>query len=90
MCVCDWQLTEAVLTSLIAKHVSGAKLIDNLSSEMTYQLPDDPRSVAKFNSLFHELDLNLSTLGISGYGISNTTLEEVPPLLFHSISLSLS
>ena len=71
---------EHVLEKLIRQHVNGAVLIDSISAEVTFQLPDDRLSVAKFKDLFDDLDSNLSSLGITGYGISNTTLEEVSRL----------
>ena len=46
-------------------------------TELTYHLPDDPAHTALFGKLFDALDLNLAKLGISSYGISDTTLEEV-------------
>lgn len=62
---------------VIHSHISGAIFVENLTSEFTVQLPDDKESVAKFNNLFVEIDRDTEKLGITGYGISNTTLEEV-------------
>jgi len=63
--------------NLIRSHIPKAKVIENQSSELTFQLPDDKQSVAKFEKLFADIDDQIVALGISGYGISNTTLEEV-------------
>lgn len=68
---------EATVSAFIRSHLPEAVLVENLSSELIYQLPDDTASVGKFEQLFVDLDRNLTGLGISGYGISNTSLEEV-------------
>ena len=74
----NWSIgQETVLMDLIRSHIRKAKLVENLSSELTVQLPDDKQSVTKFDKLFADIDKQIITLGISGYGISNTTLEEV-------------
>jgi len=68
---------ESAISAFIRSHLPEADLVENLSSELIYQLPDDAASVSKFEQLFVDLDSRLSELGISGYGISNTSLEEV-------------
>jgi len=68
---------ESAISVFIQSHLPEAELVENLSSELIYQLPDDAASVSKFEQLFVDLDSRLSELGISGYGISNTSLEEV-------------
>jgi len=68
---------EATMSAFIRSHLPEAVLVENLSAELIYQLPDDTASVGKFEQLFVDLDNNLTELGISGYGISNTSLEEV-------------
>ena len=68
---------EAAVSTFIQSHLPEAVLVENLSSELIYQLPDDAASVSKFEQLFADLDNKSSELGISGYGISNTSLEEV-------------
>jgi len=68
---------EATMSAFIRSHLPEAVLVENLSSELIYQLPDDTASVGKFERLFVDLDSRLTELGISGYGISNTSLEEV-------------
>jgi len=68
---------EAAVSAFIRTHLPEAVLVENLSSELIYQLPDDASSVSNFEQLFVDLDRRISELGISGYGISNTSLEEV-------------
>jgi ATP-binding cassette, subfamily A (ABC1), member 3 len=55
--------------------IPEAKLLQEVSSEITWQLPGAARS--KFKSFFSSLDKDLSNLGLSSYGLSITTLEEV-------------
>ena len=68
---------ESVVTTFIQKFIPDAKLKENIGSELTYQLPDDKHTLGIFEDLFQEIDNNLNHLGLSSYGISDTTLEEV-------------
>ncbi|XP_069482200.1 phospholipid-transporting ATPase ABCA1-like isoform X2 [Ambystoma mexicanum] len=65
------------ITSLIHKHVPQAELVEDIGQEITYLLPYKGAQDGTFVHLFKELDLELSTLGISSYGVSDTTLEEI-------------
>ena len=65
------------LTSFIQHHVPEAHLVEDIGTEVCYQLPEVYAHNGAFVKLFTDLDFNLSTLNISGYGISETTLEEV-------------
>lgn len=62
---------------MIFKHVPEARLVEDLGHELTYVLPYQSAKDGAFVELFHELDDRLTDLGISSYGISDTTLEEV-------------
>lgn len=62
---------------MIFKHVPEARLVEDLGHEITYVLPYQSAKDGAFVELFHELDDRLTDLGISSYGISDTTLEEV-------------
>lgn len=62
---------------MIFKHVREARLVEDLGHELTYVLPYQSAKDGAFVELFHELDDRLTDLGISSYGISDTTLEEV-------------
>ena len=46
-------------------------------TELCYQLPDDATSRADFDRLFLELEQTHNEHGISSFGISDTSLEEV-------------
>lgn len=51
------------------------KLLQEVSSEITFQIPNSLSS--KFKDFFGKFDGELEVLGIRSYGISVTTLEEV-------------
>uniref|UniRef100_A0A8C5STU4 P-type phospholipid transporter n=1 Tax=Laticauda laticaudata TaxID=8630 RepID=A0A8C5STU4_LATLA len=67
----------SAISNLIMKHVSEAKLVEDIGHELSYVLPYEAAREGAFVELFHEIDDRLSDLGISSYGISETTLEEV-------------
>lgn len=52
-------------------------MVEDLGHELTYVLPYESAKAGAFVELFHEIDDRLTDLGISSYGISDTTLEEV-------------
>lgn len=67
----------SLISNVIFKHVPSARLVEDLGHEITYVLPYEAAKDGGFVELFHELDDRLIDLGISSYGISDTTLEEV-------------
>lgn len=67
----------SAISNLIMKHVPEARLVEDIGHEITYVLPYEAAKEGAFVELFHEIDDRLSDLGISSYGISETTLEEV-------------
>ncbi|KAG8455080.1 hypothetical protein GDO86_001341 [Hymenochirus boettgeri] len=67
----------SAISNLINKHVSEARLVEDIGHELTYVLPYEAAKEGAFVELFHEIDDRLSDLGISSYGISDTTLEEI-------------
>lgn len=78
--ICDVPFihTDASLVSgLIRRHVPAARLVEDLGHELTYVLPYCAAKAGAFVELFKDLDLKLPDLGISSYGVSDTTLEEV-------------
>jgi ABC-type multidrug transport system ATPase subunit len=63
------------LQDAITSHVSGAKVISNIGTELKCQLP--LAEIGKFPALFAELDGNQQHYGIESYGIGLTNMEEV-------------
>ncbi|KAJ1086296.1 hypothetical protein NDU88_006417 [Pleurodeles waltl] len=67
----------SLLSALVQAHVSGSHLVEDMGHEVVYVLPYDGAKDGSFGKLFQELDLRLGELGVSSYGISDTTLEEI-------------
>ena len=63
------------IDAFILARIQNARKLSEVSSEMTYQLPND--SVKKFKEFFDTLDNRKVELGVKSYGIGVTTLEEV-------------
>ncbi|XP_067845678.1 retinal-specific phospholipid-transporting ATPase ABCA4 [Heptranchias perlo] len=65
------------LTNLIQHHVSEAKLIENVGQELYYLLPSKDFKHRAYASLFREIEETLQDLGLSSFGVSDTSLEEI-------------
>ncbi|XP_048020053.1 retinal-specific phospholipid-transporting ATPase ABCA4 isoform X1 [Megalobrama amblycephala] len=65
------------ITTLIHHHVPEAKLIEMIGQEMTYLLPNKGFKYRAYASLFRELEETLADMGLSSFGISDTSLEEI-------------
>ena len=63
------------VSRLILQHVPDAKMESNISAELSYQLPSE--SSQHFPQLFTVLEQQRQQLGISSFGASITTMEEV-------------
>ena len=59
----------------VRKYVPDAQVVTNVVTDLAIKLPI--KDVAKFSSMFKELDDKKTDLGYSEYGISITTLQEV-------------
>ncbi|XP_071433900.1 phospholipid-transporting ATPase ABCA7 isoform X2 [Pithys albifrons albifrons] len=67
----------AQLSALIQKLVPGSRLVEDIGHEVIFVLPYSGARDGAFGELFRELDARLGELGVSSYGISDTTLEEI-------------
>ncbi|XP_053533603.1 phospholipid-transporting ATPase ABCA1 isoform X1 [Ictalurus punctatus] len=67
----------ADVSSVIRLHVPEAEFLEVIGQELVYVLPYAGSKDGSFASLFKELDLERERLGISSYGISDTSLEEI-------------
>ncbi|XP_036407591.1 phospholipid-transporting ATPase ABCA1-like [Megalops cyprinoides] len=67
----------SLISNVIIKHVPAARMVEDLGHEITYVLPYESAKDGAFVELFHELDDRLADLGISSYGVSDTSLEEI-------------
>lgn len=71
-------MESADLKSFIQAHVPEARLKEAERGDLVYSLPPFSSSNASsYRSLLTALDANLDELHLGGYGISDTTLEEV-------------
>uniref|UniRef100_A0A8C0GI20 ABC transporter domain-containing protein n=1 Tax=Chelonoidis abingdonii TaxID=106734 RepID=A0A8C0GI20_CHEAB len=74
------QLEQTSLQNRLLHHrrlVPGSQLVEDIGHEVLYVLPYGGAKDGAFGELFQELDSRLGELGVSSYGISDTTLEEV-------------
>lgn len=78
----------SLVSALILRHIPAARLVEDLGHELTYILPYSAAKDGAFVDLFKDLDLKLPDLGISSYGVSDTTLEEVTQSYFIRMKLS--
>ncbi|XP_070849905.1 phospholipid-transporting ATPase ABCA1-like [Chaetodon trifascialis] len=62
---------------LVRRHVPEAVFLECIGQEITYILPYSGDREGTFALLFQELDLAMADLGLTSYGISDTTLEEI-------------
>lgn len=71
-------MDNAELKSFVQAHVPEARLKETQHGDLVYSLPPFSSSNASaYRSLLTALDANLDALQLGGYGISDTTLEEV-------------
>ncbi|CAM9341769.1 unnamed protein product, partial [Choristocarpus tenellus] len=63
------------LHDMITSHVPEASLVSSVGAERNYRLPFHAASA--FVSMFNAIDRKKEELGVAGYGVSVTTLEEV-------------
>ncbi|KAM8881267.1 phospholipid-transporting ATPase ABCA1 isoform 2-T2 [Synchiropus picturatus] len=67
----------AAVGQLVQRHVPQAVFLECIGQEITFILPYGGARDGTFALLFQELDLALGDLGLTSYGISDTTLEEI-------------
>lgn len=65
------------ITALVHHHVPEARLIEAIGQELTYLLPNRDFQPRAYASLFRELEETLVDIGLSSFGVSDTSLEEV-------------
>ncbi|XP_051267124.1 retinal-specific phospholipid-transporting ATPase ABCA4a isoform X1 [Dicentrarchus labrax] len=65
------------ITALVHHHVPQARLIEAIGQELTYLLPNRNFQPRAYASLFRELEETLVDIGLSSFGVSDTSLEEI-------------
>lgn len=66
---------EEAVNGLVSKHIPETKILSSAAGELALQLPFT--RVSTFPALFEEVEERRIAMGIGGYGISMTTLEDV-------------
>nr|XP_057928387.1 phospholipid-transporting ATPase ABCA1 isoform X2 [Doryrhamphus excisus] len=67
----------AALLSMAQHHIPGAKLVEESGREAVINLPREAAKNSSMAVFLSELDGKLAELGISSYGLSDSTLEEI-------------
>ncbi|MFT7798628.1 ATP-binding cassette sub-family A member 1-like isoform X2 [Arapaima gigas] len=67
----------AALLALARGHMSQARLVEDVGREVVINFPHAAAEDGSLASFLAELDRRLAELGISSYGLSDTTLEEI-------------
>uniref|UniRef100_A0A673C9K9 Zgc:172302 n=1 Tax=Sphaeramia orbicularis TaxID=375764 RepID=A0A673C9K9_9TELE len=67
----------SALLSLARLHIPGARLVEELGQEAVINLPQIAAKDTSLAVFLSELDHKLVELGISSYGLSDSTLEEI-------------
>ncbi|KAM4533545.1 retinal-specific phospholipid-transporting ATPase ABCA4-like [Odontesthes bonariensis] len=65
------------ITAMIHHHVPQARLIEAIGQELTFLLPNRNFKPRAYASLFRELEETLVDIGLSSFGVSDTSLEEI-------------
>ncbi|XP_031439935.1 retinal-specific phospholipid-transporting ATPase ABCA4-like isoform X2 [Clupea harengus] len=65
------------ITAVVHHHVPEARLIEEIGQELSYLLPNHGFKHRAYASLFRELEETLSDMGLSSFGVSDTSLEEI-------------
>ncbi|XP_029695784.1 ATP-binding cassette sub-family A member 1 isoform X3 [Takifugu rubripes] len=67
----------AAVGQLVRRRVPEAVFLESVGQEITFVLPYSGARDGTFAQLFQDLDRAMSDLGLTSYGISDTTLEEI-------------
>ncbi|XP_066551415.1 ATP-binding cassette, sub-family A (ABC1), member 7 isoform X2 [Amia ocellicauda] len=65
------------LLALVQRYVAGARLVEDVGREVVINVPYSAAQDTSLASFLAELDGRLGELGVSSYGLSDTTLEEI-------------
>uniref|UniRef100_A0A8C7J3L6 P-type phospholipid transporter n=1 Tax=Oncorhynchus kisutch TaxID=8019 RepID=A0A8C7J3L6_ONCKI len=67
----------AALLTLAQRHIPGARLVEDVGREAVINLPQKSAEDSSLAIFLTEVDRRQADLGITSYGLSDTTLEEV-------------
>ena len=71
----DGHATVEEVASTLRRFVPGAQLLSSAGNELAFRLPLD--AAPAFPPMLRHLDASAEALGLSGYGMCNTSMEEV-------------
>lgn len=78
------QIDASELKTFVQAHVPDARMKEAQGGDLVYSLPPfNSSNASSYRSLLTALDANLDDLQLGGYGISDTTLEEVSSHMPH-------
>ncbi|XP_075241054.1 phospholipid-transporting ATPase ABCA1-like isoform X2 [Convolutriloba macropyga] len=69
--------SEKMISKFIRSIFPDVELAKNIGTELTYTLPYSGLSSGIYTKLFRELEMNKISLGISDYGLSDSSLEDI-------------
>uniref|UniRef100_A0A8C8CT99 P-type phospholipid transporter n=1 Tax=Oncorhynchus tshawytscha TaxID=74940 RepID=A0A8C8CT99_ONCTS len=75
--ICTYGKHRPGANKVVCRHVPEAVFLESIGQEITYILPYGGAKDGTFALLFKELDLKMADIGVTNYGISDTTLEEI-------------
>ncbi|XP_032295539.1 phospholipid-transporting ATPase ABCA3 isoform X3 [Drosophila virilis] len=75
VCVKKANCQPAEVTAMLSKYIPGIRPKSDIGTELAYNLPDNYSY--KFEQLFKELESRTAELNLNGFGVGNTSLEEV-------------
>lgn len=70
-----------IISTLVQHHIPEARLIEYRGLELTFLIPRKYFKSQAYVGLFQELEQMLSDLGLNTFGVSDTSLEEVTPMM---------
>ncbi|KAM3860773.1 LOW QUALITY PROTEIN: retinal-specific phospholipid-transporting ATPase ABCA4-like [Diretmus argenteus] len=65
------------IETLVHHYVPEARLIEAIGQELTYLMPSREFQPRNYASLFRELEETLQDIGLTSFGVSDTSLEEI-------------
>lgn len=63
------------MTAVLSKYIPNIWPTSDIGTELSYSLPD--KYLNKFEEIFRELEKRKDELNVEGFGVGNTSLEEV-------------
>lgn len=75
VCVKGPHCSSAAMTSLLQSHIPDIQIETDIGTELSYLLPE--RYTSSFQKIFEDIETNAQRIGVTSFGVSLTTMEEV-------------